>query len=189
MQYFIIRLYSHEPTIHSLPRPQISGLDEVRFDDGHKIKVRLPVVEFVRHKKNRGKILDCVPTDLPAMVISTRFKQALVDAGVGNIDYFPVTISDEIKEKKYEGYFIANIVGRVSCLARKQSVYTRMPGIPNGILSIDKIHLDRKKIPNLKIFRLDEVQYIIVIDEEVKRYLETAKITGVEILPVDGYSD
>lgn len=171
-----------------LPRPEIPGHPELRFNSGARISEQIPVIELRQGPDHQGSIPDHVPTALAGMVVSSRFRQALEAAGVDNIDYYDARILNTVTGAALDGYHVANIIGRVACLDREASVVEPAPGIPDAILDIYEMVLDYDRIGDLRMFRLHELPFVILVDEGVKEAIQRAQITGVRLSPADGYS-
>lgn len=188
MYYVLFFTTNDDSCVDALPRPVFPGHEDVRFNTGSVITAALPVIEFLQGSEHQGVLPDYVPTDLPGMVISARFRQALERAGVDNIDYYPARIKNTVTGTVLEPYYVANLIGRVSCVDRERSLYEPMPGIPGAIFDIEELHLDYSQIGALRMFRLDELSYVIIVDEGVNKAIKDAGITGVGMAQAEGYS-
>ncbi|WP_437906344.1 DUF1629 domain-containing protein [Sorangium sp. So ce327] len=187
--HYVLSFRSHDRScIPMLPRPEIHGHPALRFNSGARIDERLPVIEFRQGADHQGSIPDYVPTALAGMVVSSRFRHTLEAAGVDNIDYHDARILNTVTGAALDSYYVANIVGRVACLDRENSVVEPAPGIPDAILEIYEMVLDYNRIGDLRMFRLHELPFIVIVDQGVKEAIERAQITGVRLSPADGYS-
>lgn len=165
---------------------------EVEFTEGVKLGP-LPVMTFKKRKGDKGVLLDYSGATPSCPVVSARFKEALDSVGVDNIDYYPAHIVDEAKGKTHEGYYAANVIGMLSCLDKEKSVFTEMIRPPSSedkdlVSSFEEMHLDYNKVQGAKIFRLYEMTSLIIVNEAIKQAVEKAKLRGLELHPVEGFS-
>lgn len=187
--HYVLTFDTDDPDcISMLGRPQIPGHPQLRLNSGARFTEPLPVIQFRQDAEHQGNIPDYVPTALPGMVLSARLRRTLEEAGVDNIDYYPARIHNTVTGATLDGYYVANLIGRVACLDRERSIVEPAPGIPDALLEIYEMHLDYDRIGDLRMFRLHELPFVILVDEGVKEALERARITGVRLSPADGYS-
>lgn len=191
MDYFIFD-YSEEKTKNPaqiLGRPVIEDHDDLNFDNGVRLNLTVPVIRFTKPVGNTGILQDNVLTMLGGLVISEKFKTALESGGVDNIDYYKAEISDENTGQVWTNFYVANIIGAISCVDQETSVYSTLLAFPDKVSDFEELHLDIKNIRGQKIFRMQEKLIIIIVDEQLKSHLEKADITGIGFEPAEGYSE
>lgn len=84
------------------------------------------------------------------------------------------------------GYYILNVVGRVSCIDKDASDCKMYE---DDIMRLNNLVLAKGMDQNLNLFRADEYPLAIFISEKVKERLESTSLTGVLIKPADGWND
>jgi hypothetical protein len=128
-------------------------------------------------------------------VLSPQAVSVLQDAGVDNIQYFPINIRNWETGELNQSYKIANIIGLVNCLDRKHATVTTFPEDKNEIswLQEYRIFEDRiaprgggKKAP--LVFRLGEFRDHVLAHESVKTAFEKAGITGSKFEPPETFA-
>jgi hypothetical protein len=102
----------------------------------------------------------------PVALMSKRLHQALLCAGVANLDVYPAEIQDEKTGEFYRDYVAFNIVGRVAAehLTRHDDVL------------VSDIDLSSLSDNGLLMFRLDQAVNTIVVHDTVRRAIEDAGI-------------
>jgi hypothetical protein len=123
----------------------------------------VPPLQCKLNKKfAKGKL----PTffESPALIATEEFARALGEAGITNVEEFPVTINDEVHHREINGYLFLNVVGRFACMSALQSEYSELV---EGIGVVNRLTLDRARIPQLDFFVLDEDTDCMIISERV----------------------
>jgi len=187
--YYIIR-YDEEGhnAAGILDKPDVISVNNFVFDLGKKMDMGIPRAEFSINASQNGELLDYVLTSLRGMVVSEKFKNVLDESGADNIDYYPVVINNNITKRKFDGYYIANIVGLVDCMDMDNSKYQNMAAFPDKIRVIENLKIDEDKIKGLVIFRLMQRSSIILINGYMRNILAKEHLSGVKIVQADGYS-
>jgi hypothetical protein len=117
-----------------------------------------------------------------------RFRQALEERGVDNIEYYPVQLRDQNTGKVDEDYFVANILGLIDCVDMGKSK-VKMWNSGSGF-DFQSMVIDEARTHGLKLFRLKDDPTKVIISEEMKENLEQAKIlVGVKLIKTEDYSD
>jgi hypothetical protein len=127
------------------------------------------------------------------LVFSPRLRACLEAAGVTNVDYYPITLVDTRAGTTTTDYRLANVVGSLACLDEARSD-VRKAARSGRIFGVDRFHLDEQRIVPLpratgrpKIFRLDELKTLLLVDESIKAACEAAGITGTRFVPTPEY--
>ena len=127
------------------------------------------------------------PSDLlefPYFIISDRMRNALTDFGVDNIQYFQARLTVEEVGRVFDEYWLANVVGLVSCLDQAGSKSKKLrggKGIPR------KFRIDENATHGLHLFRLAENRTLIAIAEKVRAHLEKAGLHGIYYQATDQF--
>lgn len=131
----------------------------------------------------RGDIIDGIVT-----LYSDELKDALIELGVDNIQYYPVALRDQKSNEREGGYWLANVIGLPDCIDMEKS---RMKHWPSGRgFDFLSMAIDEEKTNGLKVFRLKEDPTKVIISEEIKQYFdETDMLHGVELIQTEDYSD
>ncbi|NHN25009.1 hypothetical protein FIA58_004890 [Flavobacterium jejuense] len=134
----------------------------------------------------RGHIIDGFLT-----LYHRQLKEALTHLGVDNIAYFPVRIRDQNTDSTEDGYFLANIIGRIDCIDMEKSKIKRSPSdIDESDFEIQSLAIDESKTNGAKIFRLYSDPTLVIINQELKDYFDqTDMLVGVELLKTEDYSE
>ncbi len=116
------------------------------------------------------------------------FREGLSALAIDNIQYFPVILRDQETGETASAYSIANIIGLLDCMDKSASKIT-MWGSGMGF-DIESLVIDPDKTNGAKIFRLVDKPTLIIVNEEVKDYLEENDLlAGVDVINTVDYSD
>jgi hypothetical protein len=107
---------------------------------------------------------------------------SLKTAGVDNLDAYEAQLFDPATGKTHKQYKAINIVGAVSAADLAESDYEAPSGTPLVDVDFDSLTIDEKKAGDFLMFRLAECITAIVIDERVKRQLESDEIPYLDFL-------
>ena len=139
-------------------------------------------VEFFQ---NGGKglaeiLLDSIPLFSKALV------DALHEAGVDNLQLFPVEIVERDGSLVNQEYCAVNIIGCVQCADIDKSELTDLTGNGLTAVSFRKLAIDELKANNLYLFRLAESVASIVVHAHVKALLDAKGFKYVTYRPLTG---
>lgn len=139
-----------------------------------------PLVCKLNKKFAKGKL----PTffESPALIARREFAQALVDAGVSNVEQMPVVIKDETHGREIDGYLFLNIVGRVACLNVDRSDSDELD---EGMRVVDRAVLDAGRAPPAGLFLLDEDTDCMIVSERVHAALKAGRFDDVRFDEVE----
>jgi hypothetical protein len=171
-----------------LPRPALPTGSPLRFNTGAVVAEPPTRVHFVMTREERGELGDYVPTSLPGLLISKRFRQELAAAGVDNIQYIDAVIEDQVSKAVHDNYFVANVVGVIDCIDLSKSKLTMRIAPPDAIRDIEELHVDETRTGGSLLFRLDRWRPLVLVHESVQRKLAQAGLRGVGLAPAEGYS-
>lgn len=147
--------------------------DDLNIDwaTGSRMASVAPVpVEALIEPGDEGDMVDLIKVPLPLM--SHRLADALRDAGVDNIEYFPCSILVESTGEVIDDMLAFNIVGTVACADLAKSEFEDEGGMGVISLTFDKLILDPSRATGLKVFRLAEYTPAIMVHETVRTFLE-----------------
>jgi hypothetical protein len=124
-----------------------------------------------------GAMRDLIPVPLPLM--SSRLKEALTNAGVDNVDFYPAEIADLKSGTVIKDFVAFNIVGKISAADLAKTQFS--PGSDARMISadIDSLSVDEARGGGALLFRLAESVNAIVVHERVQKSVESAGIDGV----------
>jgi hypothetical protein len=120
---------------------------------------------------------------LPVPVMHNSLCEALLAAGVDNIQYYDAVIRDLKRGIDHTDYKAFNIVGVVAAADMTAST---MMGTSDSTLidaDFDRLVLDEKKCNGMLLFRLAENITAIVVSEVVKNEVEKRGIKGMFFYP------
>lgn len=153
---------------------------------GAPLQKPLPEITFLVNTLEGLYQQDSLWAGLPYMVFSPKLREALIGAGVTNIEYYPVKIKNRETGEIISDYKIANIVGLIACMDKEHSVYVPDPKIPDRMKNITRLVLDISKIQEGHLlFRLAERRTIVLCHQSVRDMLLSKGITGVRFIEVE----
>jgi hypothetical protein len=160
-------------------RPAVISELGVRFDEGARIQVAVPMIRMIRDEDSQGQLTDNLIMPGPTgLVLSSRLRQLLTAHGVHDIEYYPVELENAVDNTRTNDYQLGNVIGRVACFDLDQSELQRDPRT-GAIEFIDALALDQTKIGKLLMFRSAEHAQVIVVHEDIRNACVAANITGV----------
>ena len=115
--------------------------------------------------------------ELPCAIVSERMRSALERAGVDNIQYLQATLEQRVSERKFSGYWVANVIGALACVDREASVFERASDSYAGDLR--SFQIDQRATYDWGLFRVAEDRRLVAVHERVRSALERAQLRGV----------
>jgi len=100
------------------------------------------------------------------------FLSAIREAGVTNIEDFPVVLRNAEKGLELTNYKAVNILGLVACADMKKSEFTDVTGTGMIAVAFRKLVIDEKAAQGLYMFRLGQAVASIIVHERVKAHLD-----------------
>lgn len=157
-----------------------SSVEDIKVDTGFTVSARGPLTDIIRGEHSQGEMPDNVLLrGNGGLLFSPRLRQVLEKISLDNIQYFPVTVQNPVDGTQISDYQVANIIGRLACLDRDESVLVTDPDNDNIIEFIEKLAIDEDKLSGFDLVRMHEESEIIVASDRVKDACEQAGITGV----------
>jgi hypothetical protein len=111
---------------------------------------------------------------LPAM--SKRLHAVLVEAGVSNLDAYPLEIADPSSGEVLHDHVAFNLIGKVAAVDLTASVMAATNTDKMVSASFDQLALDEQRIGGALMFRLAESVSTIIVHRSVKERIESAGI-------------
>ena len=102
-------------------------------------------------------------------IMSKAFLELVQQAGVDNLQVFPIIIKSTEDGTIWSDYFGVNILGVVKCADLSQSTYDE---IMTGHYVFDELAIDASLINNQLLFRLQEHLPTIIMHRSVGRYIK-----------------
>lgn len=131
---------------------------------------------------------DVLLTGSDIHVVSPRVVGVFRALEVNNIQYVPVTIIDYETKAKITDYNTAHILGSIRCLDVENSDcrYSEdgedLMAVENFAIFEDRIPMVPKTQSRLKIFRLGEFPFLVLVHESIKEAFEGQGFTGIEFI-------
>jgi len=105
-------------------------------------------------------------------IMSDKFHQVLVNAGVDNLDVYNAILTSENSKIQYRGFKAFNVIGLVSATDFKKTVFSSHNKSLSIDASIDRLAIDSTKAAGRLLFRLAEYSGAIIVSEVLKQALE-----------------
>lgn len=121
-------------------------------------------------------------TDVPLPLMSKRLAACLRDAGIANLDLYPVEVVEVASGRTSADLVAFNLIGLVAA-ADLDASQCAMPDGPLISVDFDSVVLDAGKIGDAEMFRLAESINAIVVSERVCRAIESAGIQTLSFIP------
>jgi hypothetical protein len=153
----------------------IEGVDVPQLNSG------VPVAELQTPVRVMLSAWGKEPSDFlerPCLVVSDAIRAVLDRAGVDNIQYFKAQLSMELSAQLFSGFWLANVIGKVSCADRLASHFeSNDEGDGDGALQY--LQIDPALTYGLSLFRLAEDSRMLVVSPRIQRLLQAAKLKGI----------
>ncbi len=138
---------------------------------------------FVEFEKDHDALPDYFELS-KTPIVSEKFVQQLKTLPLDNYQLFPVVV--KMPAGQVMGYYILNVVGRVSAVDKAASDCKMYE---DDIMRLNKLVLREDLNQDLDMFRADEFPLAVFISERVKEALEAGSLSGMLIKPADGWND
>jgi hypothetical protein len=128
-----------------------------------------PVVAEIQPGYERKELLPFFGTP---PIMSDAFYQALVEAGVDNLEVYEAVLRSADGSVEHTGFKAFNVVGLVSAADLTRTAF--LPDNPSRLIdaSIESLAVDPDKAKDLLLFRLAEYVGAVIVHERVKRFIE-----------------
>jgi hypothetical protein len=111
----------------------------------------------------------------PLPVMTRRLHEALLRAGVANLDTYPAELTDPESGAVYTDYVAFNIIGCIAAADLGRSKYDAPDGTMTSV-DFDSLVIDAGRARGARMFRLAEAVNGIVVHASVKSAIEAAGI-------------
>ena len=157
----------------------------ISFKSGQSIQVDIPTINFVVSLK---KILEDYQFNIPGIpLFSSKLRQALLEIGIDYIEYFKANLITKKGRIISDDYNIANIACNIECFDWNNSKYDDTYKDDGVVIHVDYLVIDKSKIQGKLLFRIAESPSILLVGEELKKHLESKKITGIRFTALNEY--
>lgn len=115
-------------------------------------------------------------------MMTKRVHEALVQAGVDNLDVYPVEVRSHQSTEINQDYVAFNVIGVIRAADMSKSVYD--PSVEPHLIAVgfNGVTIDESRTGGALLFRLAENVGAIVIHDRVKRHLEGLSL-GLTFVP------
>lgn len=117
-------------------------------------------------------------------LFSDKMKLALDEHGVTNINYYPVLIIDSVTKEVLAEYWLAIVIGIISCIDLDNSEFKESAV---GRTVITQFTIDHSKTEGLKLFRFHNIPGLIIINEVLKDKLSSIDFKGISFRHTNEY--
>ncbi|MFP2912650.1 imm11 family protein [Pyxidicoccus sp. 3LFB2] len=152
------------------------------FTQGHAVKAPGPLRISCTEP---GTPLDYSLGGLNVPIVHARVAEVFTRLAPQAVQLLPVEI-----EGQSEPYFILVVTRRVRCIDESASEierWTEANGVPEVVgeyMSVRDLHIDKSRVGNEQIFRLQDWEVVILVSEELKDALERSQATGFKFTEV-----
>ncbi len=162
------------------------------WSTGRKFDEPLPPEDF----RVRTRVLgygfpdgDEMPDLIDALVtlMSSRLLGALAEAGVDNIDSYPVRIVDAEKNLTRDDYRAVNVIGRVDALDRSKTKTEH--DIESYYPAYQSVVIDEDKASGRLCFHLHKGPRNIVLHDTVARHLASLDFKGIKLVRTEDFGE
>jgi hypothetical protein len=105
-------------------------------------------------------------------VMSDKFYEALVSAGVDNLVVYDAVLTSEDDKIQYEGFKAFNVIGLVKAVDLGKSVFSADNESRLVDAGVERLAIDPKKAKGLLMFRLAEYAGAVIVHEAIKQAIE-----------------
>jgi hypothetical protein len=119
-------------------------------------------------------------------VMTRRLSEALTQAGVDNIDYYPAVLTNTTSGEKYN-YVAYNIIGKVAAADLENSDFSSYDNKLVADVGFKELVLDESKIHGLLLFRLAEKLSTILIHDNVRKAILEQGIDTLTFIKPEDY--
>lgn len=108
--------------------------------------------------------------------------------GETNFEAFPVTLVAKSGKRDAESTQIVNLLNNVSCMNKETSKFDVDEDDENNVHWIQKLVLDKTKIPsNRHLFRLEESPDVVIVSDALAEKWKAANLRGVDFIKPEKY--
>jgi len=154
---------------------------------GEPFQEDVPILEFQFDPAEREMTwLDFLRPAANIPLVSPRLREALVTAGIDNIDYYPAEIH-AVGSNEIHHYFAANVIGVLEAVNRGQSEFDAFSDSDLLISNFYALSIDEAKPKGARLFRLAESRRIIIADQQIRDTVTAGAFTGIEFIEPESW--
>ena len=124
--------------------------------------------------------------DVGIPIMSERMVQALLSAGVNNVEFHEAVLINTVTGEKYP-YRAFNVVGLVAAANLDRSECDIHDGVPVADVSFYKLVLDESKCRSCLMFRLEENVSTLMVHDSVRQELLSRGIDMLKFIKPEDY--
>lgn len=121
---------------------------------------------FMTNASTRESLPDFSGGSIPVM--SQRLLSLFAQAGVDNLQKFPILVKSEVNEAVWDGYFAVNVLGMIQCADLSKSEYDE---ICPDLYDFDVLAIDANQTKGALLFRLQESPSRLIMHKSVGKYI------------------
>ena len=161
----------------------IGNMSEYIVQDGKTIDNWENVI-FEYNSQDGNIFTDYLSNVYSWLVVSDKFKRVTNDLISDHVQYLPLKIIERNTGVEIDTYSVLNILSIVDALDLEHSVYDIFELDNEKIISIQKYALQKNKILDQHIFRLENQEIGIFVSEALKEVIESEHLLGFSFLEV-----
>lgn len=132
------------------------------------------------------RVPDVIDNALGYWMIGGRLKTLLQEHSSARIEFLRFTLINHKGRVAGDDLWIANVLGRVDCVDRRNTLGAPHPVLAGQLQRIDRLVLDPARIPpGLDLFRIDVRPRVLIVRDDLRAVLERARIDGLAFLELD----
>jgi hypothetical protein len=151
-----------------------------------RTKLRMPLAFQVSHSADdppKHFLEQTIP------VWSTMLHQAILGAGIRNLDAYEAVLQNRKARKNWHSYLAINIIGMAACADMRKSEFDVIATLPSGVkyAKFDKLVIKASLIPKLHLFRLAQDPGCVIASERFVEALDESPPEagwGIDTYPV-----
>ncbi|MDJ0601581.1 MAG: hypothetical protein QNJ37_22390 [Crocosphaera sp.] len=144
-----------------------------------------PIQLFYKYKTHRKT--DYLAGIFSFPIISSRFRQLLVDAGTTSLDFHPVKLICQKTKVVDNDYSFLNILDNIACFDWNKSEFERGFIRQDVVREVRKLKIIEEKLARRDLVRMKEIPSAILISNRLCKLIESAKMTGVKFQRIDEF--
>ena len=153
-------------------------MDDWEFRLGTPVRVESRLKILFEHA---GRPLDFSETNSRIPLVHVKVASVFSELASNDVQLIPVDV-----EEQPEQYLILVATRRIRCIDEKASkvqFWQPEDGLPDKVgqyYAVDDLHIDKSKVGNAKVFRLEGWEGTLIISEDIKDSLERMGATGTK---------
>lgn len=160
--------------------------DFVGFDQGVRLVYPIPLIHLERSPGSDGPLTDnLIAPGTTGLVMSSRLRRLLVDAGVSNLQVFPMSIARRTGTEN--DYALVNVIGAIECIDLERSA-VELDAVTRRIEWIERLVLREDLASAPMMFRAAEFTQLLVVREAVRDVCVAKGVTGVQFVRPEAFA-